>query len=716
MQNRKALFILSVIGSFVFFSSLFIQHAHAAVQQQGLESLPLEGRYTISAAIGHENSDYHVRQYSGNLEANNTGQGLSMLFSAEGVTMAADAQRVSLRPMLWGYGEELSLLPEGLPQAIGNIISSSRGSVNEWYVNGPMGLQQGFTVTEKPQAGAGPLKIALALVGARAGTVDADGTGVMLNKTDGSPLYRYSGLVVRDAQGLQAEAWLEAKADTLTICVDDTGHTYPLYIDPVMQVARLTASNSNNPNSTIMSVAISGDTVVVGEFGDLDMTLNYIPGSAYVFVKPESGWSNMTQTAKLTPSDSAINDFFGISVAISGDTVVVGAYGQAIAGRNTPGSAYVFVKPESGWSNMTQTAKLTASDAFSQDCFGEHVAISGDTVVVSMRHNHSVCIFVKPESGWSNMTQTAKLTASDDAGDDYFGVSVAISGDTVVAGAPNVANQGASYVFVKPAGGWEDMTQTAKLIASDGAARDSLGASIAISGNTVVAGAPYKDIGTNANQGASYVFVKPASGWADMTQTARLTASDGAGNDYFGYNVAISGDTVVVSMLTKSSVCIFVKPASGWSNMTQSAQFWAYEYSTMFIYGYPVAISGSTVVVRPGYVYMFTISDTDGDGVYDDIDNCPAVANPQQKDGDGDGIGDMCDTTPGCGGCGQPACEGLTDRDGDYVLDINDNCPDICNYQQLDGDGDGIGDACDTGFAGCGEGCGLPACEQACAL
>jgi hypothetical protein len=107
-------------------------------------------------------------------------------------------------------------------------------------------------------------------------------------------------------------------------------------------------------------------------------------------------------------------------------------------------------------------------------------------------------------------------------------------------------------------------------------------------------------------------------------------------------------------------------------------------------------------------------SDADGDGIADAADNCPGTSNPQQKDGDGDGIGDMCDTAPGCGGCGQQACEGLADRDGDYVLDINDNCPDICNYQQLDGDGDGIGDACDTGFAGCGEGCGLPACEQAC--
>jgi hypothetical protein len=115
--------------------------------------------------------------------------------------------------------------------------------------------------------------------------------------------------------------------------------------------------------------------------------------------------------------------------------------------------------------------------------------------------------------------------------------------------------------------------------------------------------------------------------------------------------------------------------------------------------------------------------DADGDGYGENCDpgpdNCPAIVNPRQLDADSDGIGDACDTTPGCGGCGQPVCEGQVDTDGDYVLDIHDNCPDICNSQQLDADGDGIGDVCDIGFAGCSMGnaaCGLPVCETACML
>jgi len=133
---------------------------------------------------------------------------------------------------------------------------------------------------------------------------------------------------------------------------------------------------------------------------------------------------------------------------------------------------------------------------------------------------------------------------------ENFGFSVAISGDTVVAGAVDATvggnlEQGAVYVFVKPRSGWADGTQTAKLIASDGASDNLLGLSVAISVDTVVVGADLATVGANASQGAAYVFVKPRSGWADGTQTAKLIASDGASLDRLGASVAVSGGTVV---------------------------------------------------------------------------------------------------------------------------------------------------------------------------
>ena len=162
----------------------------------------------------------------------------------------------------------------------------------------------------------------------------------------------------------------------------------------------------------------------------------------------------------------------------------------------------------------------------------------------------SAYVFVKPGGGWASGTQTATLTASDGAADDRFGLSVAVSGDTVVIGEPlddfgaNV-DQGSAYVFVKPGGGWVSGTQLAKLTASDGTAVDRFGFSVAVSGDTVVAGAYLDDVGANMDQGSAYVFVKPGGGWASGTQSAKLTASDGAGNNWFGWSVAVSGDTVV---------------------------------------------------------------------------------------------------------------------------------------------------------------------------
>src|SRR5439155_1428560 len=141
-------------------------------------------------------------------------------------------------------------------------------------------------------------------------------------------------------------------------------------------------------------------------------------------------------------------------------------------------------------------------------------------------------VFVKPGGGWASGPETAKLTASDGAPGDELGQSVAVSGDgaTVVAGAPATSNQGAAYVFAKPGGGWASGPETAKLTASDGAPGDDLGRSVAVSGDgsTIAAGAP------DSSHGAAYVFVKPGGGWANASQTAKLTASDGAAGDRLG--------------------------------------------------------------------------------------------------------------------------------------------------------------------------------------
>ena len=215
---------------------------------------------------------------------------------------------------------------------------------------------------------------------------------------------------------------------------------------------------------------------------------------------------------KLTASDGAADDFLGVSVAVDGDTALVGAPFDDVGANTEQGAVYVFTRTGDGW---TQTAKLIASDGAADDFFGFSVAIEGDTIVAGAfgddvgadANRGSVYTFAR--AGAPARTQTAKLTASDGATFDLLGDSVAIDGDTIVAGAGGDTigekrDQGSAYTFART--GAPARTQTAKLTASDGEAIDRLGLSVAIDGDAIVAGADGDDVGANVNQGSASVF------------------------------------------------------------------------------------------------------------------------------------------------------------------------------------------------------------------
>ena len=453
-------------------------------------------------------------------------------------------------------------------------------------------------------------------------------------------------------------------------------------ISPALgQEAELTASDGIAGDGYGDSVAISGNTVVVAApFATVGG--NSMAGAVYVFSEFGTGWASTTQVAKLTASDGKARDGFCASVAIDGNTIVVGS----------AEAAYVFVEPATGWTSMAQTARLTATNLTTTTFgngvpdtgFGSSVAISGNTVVVGANNAGMACVFTEPAGGWSDMTQTAELTASHHSLSSDFGSSVSISGNTVVVGAYTA---GTAYVFTEPAGGWANMTETAELTAPDGLPYTSFGLSVSISGNTVVvgayplvhgdvmltgpapvvtsvgptsglttgrtvvtitgkdftgatavnfgrmpatsftvdsdtqitavspAGAGTVDVtvrtrggtsaysfndqfsmtadgkpitgGNRAFQGVTYVYTEPASGWANMSPTAELSMSDGTVNGWFGSSVSISGNTVVVGAASQAGY-VYVEPSSGWANMTETA--------TIPKFG-TAAISGNTVVV-----------------------------------------------------------------------------------------------------------------------
>jgi hypothetical protein len=320
------------------------------------------------------------------------------------------------------------------------------------------------------------------------------------------------------------------------------------------QAAKLVASDGAFSDWFGVSVSISGDAVVVGALGDDDNGDS--SGSAYVFERDEGGPGNWGQVAKLTASDGAEGDYFGASVSIYGDAIVAGASCDDADSGERSGSAYLFERDEGGPGTWGQVAKLTASDGASYDYFGYAVSIGGDTVVIGAwgdadngDDSGSVYLFERNEGGPNSWGQVAKLIASDGAQEDEFGNSVSISGDTVVVGAyfddDNGFNSGSAYVFERDEGGADNWGQVAKLTASDGAQEDEFGTAVSISGDTVVVGASWDDDNGDYS-GSVYLFERDEGGPGNWGQVTKLSASDGDAGDRFGSSVASGGELMVV--------------------------------------------------------------------------------------------------------------------------------------------------------------------------
>ena len=361
------------------------------------------------------------------------------------------------------------------------------------------------------------------------------------------------------------------------------------------QQAKLVASDAQTGDEFGYSVDISSDTLVVGAYKE--DTGGTTAGAAYVFTRSGTSWS---QQAKIQSSDVQADDQFGRSVAIDGDTMVAGAPNED-TGSSNAGAAYVFTRSGTTWS---QQAKIQASDAQASDFFGYGaVAIDGDTLVVGAfgedtggSSSGALYVFTRSGTSWS---QQAKLVASDAQASDYLGrgFSIGISGDTVVAGAyredAGGTDAGAAYVFIRSGTSW---SQQAKLVASDAAAGDNFGNGTAISGNTVVVGASLKDT-AGTDTGAVYVFTRSGTSWS---QQAKLVAGNPSGLDEFGYSVDIDGDSVIIGATKEDTKAadggaayIFTRSGTTWS---QQKLLTASDVPAYKRFGHAVAIDGDTAV------------------------------------------------------------------------------------------------------------------------
>ena len=382
---------------------------------------------------------------------------------------------------------------------------------------------------------------------------------------------------------------------------------------------KMIAADGEPGDSFGCSVSISGDYAIVGACGDDDNGSD--SGSAYIFVRTGGGW---IQQSKLKADDGAAGDYFGYSVSISGDYVIVGAYGDDDNGSDS-GSAYIFERTGGEW---IQRATLKAGDGAAGDNFGYSVSISGDHAIVGASadddngyNSGSAYIFKKPLVGWTDMTETAKLTASDGYGHydlwvpafDAFGSSVSISEDYAIVGACAFRRYGSAYIFKRPENGWTSMTETAKLTTSDQGTTSSIGGfgrSVIISEGIALVGADNSLAGANTQSGRVYIYEKPSNGWENMTETAKFNASDG-GNSWknsFGFSLGMSDDSVVVGARwdkengTKSgSAYMFKRPLSGWEDTTETAKLTANDGVSDDNFGSSVSMCGDYVIIgTPG--------------------------------------------------------------------------------------------------------------------
>ncbi len=317
--------------------------------------------------------------------------------------------------------------------------------------------------------------------------------------------------------------------------------------------ATLTAGDGMTGDWFGTSVAIDGDSIAVGAERD-----SHTPGqpgatlvghgSVYVFERTGTTWTEM---AKLTASDAEHRDDFGGAVAVSGDTILVGAIEDhhspgVLGGFNGQGSAYAFVRSASTW---VEEAKLKAADAAASDRFGNAVSFTGDRAVIgawlddnsSGFDQGSAYVFERAGTTWS---ETAKLIASDGTNADHFGNAVSLSGDTILVGARDENSKaptgGAAYVFVASAGAWSEQ---AKLEGTGISLADEFGFSVALLDDVALIGSPFDDPSGVDNAGSTYLFLRIGSAW---TEKARIVPPDSAAGGYFGRSVALHGDTGVV--------------------------------------------------------------------------------------------------------------------------------------------------------------------------
>ena len=580
----------------------------------------------IRATIERDQYRFHTGKHKNMYQATNHAQGMSFTFTSEGLEVRLKKQKGArtwgLRLKRYGYGTNLhdaSAVEDFVVQD--NRIEYHRRELIEWYINDHRGLEQGFTLQQKPAGSkdAAPLELHLASVSNFVPELTNDGKAITWKNEHGETALRYSGLVAYDADGKGLEASMKVDQGEIRLTIEDKEAVYPITIDPFIQSAKLTAFTGVAGDEFGHSVSVSGDTAIVGA-PQAFYTVGGRKGSAYIFYRNQGGTNNWGEVKRLSINGGVDGDQFGVSVSISGDTAIVGADLKFYAVGGRKGTAYIFYRNRGGTDNWGMVQNLFANDGAPNDHFGHSVSIRGNWAIVGApgdddngANSGSAYIFYRDDGGadnWGSGGPFTHLLPIDGTAGDQFGDDVSISGNWAIVGAygddDNGASSGSAYIFrriLDIGGGPGYWLGVKKLTANDGADFDMFGVSVSISGDTAIVGAPGDD-DNNSSSGSAYIFFRNQGGTNNWGKVEKLLASDGTFEELFGVSVSISGDTAIVGAYgdddnggASGSAYIFSRNQGGTDNWGEVEKLLAGDGAASDYFGYSVSINGDTAIV-----------------------------------------------------------------------------------------------------------------------
>ena len=367
----------------------------------------------------------------------------------------------------------------------------------------------------------------------------------------------------------------------------------------------------------VNAIAITGDTLITGNRSDNEN--GQYAGAVHVFQRDYGGTDNWGEVKKITPGDGSEGDGFGDTVAIDGDTIIVGAMEITAHVIKPAGKAYIFERNFGGTDNWGEVKKIIALDGEGDDRFGNSVSISGDTAIVGAYkdddngiNSGSAYIFERNFGGANNWGQVTKILPDDGTEDDAFGSAVAIYGDKLIVGASkdddndNGFHLGSVYIFYRNQGGTDNWGKIKKLLPGDLSRNGSFGSSVYILEDTLIVGNPVcSDKGYF--MGMAYVYERDNGGVDNWGQTRILFPVDSryVAGDRFGKSVSCDGDTIAVGAYlddeggsSSGAVYVFERNLLGTSNWGQYRKKYISAYTTNpgDYYGCSVSVSSGTIV------------------------------------------------------------------------------------------------------------------------